>query len=92
MDRYLKKMQNDPHDIWIKIVDRENGSIIAASNWKVYLNGRSTDAIEDFAPPWLKGEALELSEKLCEESVAARAKSMPGPFIRTDAFDATLMT
>lgn len=86
--RYLRKMQEDPHDIWIKVVDREIGSIIAASNWKVYVNRKSTDAIGEFAPPWLEGESLEKSKKLCHESEAARASAMPGPFVRTYAVNA----
>ncbi|KAL8358917.1 hypothetical protein RB601_008195 [Gaeumannomyces tritici] len=32
--RYARTMREDPHDVWIKVVDAESGTLAAASNWK----------------------------------------------------------
>ena len=78
----LQHMQNDPNDVWIKVTDKKSGRIIAASNWKVYVNGKSCGGVQESAPETLEGEELERSREIMEKMNAAKAKSMPGPFIR----------
>ncbi len=79
---YAQNMQDDPHDIWTKVVDRESGKIIAASNWKVHINGTSNGGVGDEPLPWLDAETYDKSKEICDKMKVARANSMPGPFIR----------
>lgn len=79
---YAEKMRDDRHDIWIKAMDRESGKIIAASNWKIHVNGNSDGGIGDHPPPWLKGEEFEQSKQICEQMEEVRRRCMPGPFVR----------
>lgn len=79
---YAEKMRSDRHDIWIKAVDRETGKIIAASNWKIHVNGKSDGGIGDHPPPWLEGDEFEKSKQICEQMEEVRRRSMPGPFVR----------
>lgn len=79
---HLQLMQNDPNDIWIKVTDKKSGRIIAASNWKVYVNGKSGGGVQESAPENLEGEELEKSRAIMEKMNINKARSMPGPFIR----------
>ena len=79
---HTQRMQNDPNDVWIKVTDKKSGCIIAASNWKVYVNGKSGGGVQESAPENLEGEELEKSNEIMAQMNAAKATSMPGPFIR----------
>ena len=79
---YVHEMETDPNDIWIKVMDKESGKVIAGSNWKLYVNGPSSGGVKDEAPEWLDNDMREKSMELMARINEARAKSMPGPFIR----------
>lgn len=79
---FIKKMEDDPNDVWIQVKDRESGQVVAASNWKVYINGPSHGGEQEEPPENLDGEMLEKSKNLLSTMNSLRAKSMPGPFIR----------
>lgn len=83
---YVEKMQEDPNDVWIKVVDKQSGHIIAASNWKLYINGKSGGGVQDDAPDGLDGEVLEKSKAILKKTNDKRALAMPGPFIRKLCF------
>lgn len=79
---FIEKMQSDPNDVWIQVVDKESGQVIAASNWKIYINGETHGGVKDDPPEGLEGEWLEKSKEFMAKINEARAKSMPGPFVR----------
>jgi hypothetical protein len=82
-DRHLKHMQNDPNDAWIKVTDKKTGRIVAASNWKLYVNGQSHGGAKEEPPEDLEGEDLKKSREIFEKMNATKADKMPGPFIRS---------
>jgi hypothetical protein len=75
----LEEVQQQPEDIWIKVVERSSGKIIAASNWKVYANGPSRNSTG--APTWLEGELAQTSSSVYEEFGRERLKALPGPHV-----------
>ena len=81
-DRHLKHMQDDPNDAWIKVTDKNSGRIVAASNWKLYVNGQSHGGAKEEPPEDLEGEDLKKSKEIFEKMNASKANRMPGPFIR----------
>lgn len=76
--KYIDEMLEDPADIWIKVVEKASGKIVAGSNWKVYLNGPPEDRPMDTAPSWLEGEARERSETFVEKANETRLSWMKG--------------
>lgn len=80
--RHAHTMETDPNDVWVKVVDKKTNRIVAASNWKVHINGQSNSRSEDTPPEGLNGAELEKSREIMEEFNARRAKANPGPFIR----------
>lgn len=78
---YALDMQSDASDIWIQVRDAEDNRLVAASNWKVYVNGKPGDEGQRI-PDWLGHEAYEQSRLALETITAARRKAMPIPFIR----------
>ena len=81
-DLFIDKMQQDPNDVWIKVVDKLSGNVVAASNWKLYVNGPSSGGVKDEAPEWLEGELREKSKAMMKKVNEKRAEAMTGPFIR----------
>ena len=77
-----KEMLENPHDVWIAVQDTDTGRYIAASNWRLYANGEGGSRSADEPPEWLGGEVLEQSKTVISTMNEARAKHMPGPFIR----------
>ncbi|KAK5130533.1 hypothetical protein LTR08_001963 [Meristemomyces frigidus] len=77
----LKHMLENPHDVWIAVRDTETGRCVAASNWRLYVNGEGGARDADQPPPWLEGEELEQSRSLIASMNEMRSKHMPGPFI-----------
>lgn len=58
VERYRRTMRNQPHDVWIKIVDKSNGRIVAASNWKIYASC-VPEPFNENDLKWLAGAELE---------------------------------
>ncbi|KAI0378769.1 acyl-CoA N-acyltransferase [Hypomontagnella monticulosa] len=77
----LRDRERDPHDIWIKVVDSTTGKIVAASNWKVFLNSGAPNESDEVPPEWLEGEVLEKASKIMGVWNEARRKENPGPHI-----------
>ncbi|EJT82550.1 hypothetical protein GGTG_02523 [Gaeumannomyces tritici R3-111a-1] len=74
--RYARTMREDPHDVWIKVVDAESGTLAAASNWKVYPS-RMPDDAGDTTPDYLVDEAARARSKLVMDGVnRARRRAM----------------
>ena len=48
----IKEMQHDPSDIWLYVKDLESGKIIAACEWKIYMNRRAAVQNVQQPPPW----------------------------------------
>ena len=80
---YVESMQKNLHEVWVAVKDCETGKFIAASNWRVYVNGEGGARDADEPPEWLEGEDLERSKGVISRMNEVRAKSMPGPFVRT---------
>lgn len=83
-DWYARMMRDDPHDVWIKVVDAQSGRLAAASNWKVYPS-RMPDDAGDKTPDHLVDEVARARSKLAVDGVnRARRKAMGdvGGFIR----------
>lgn len=81
--RHIKIMQDDPNDVWVKVTDKKSGRIVAASNWKLYVNGQSHGGAKEEPPEGLEGEDAKKSRELMEKMNATKADRMPGPFIRS---------
>lgn len=80
---YVRLMTTDPGDVWIKITERESGRIVAASSWKVHINGIPPGHDLDELPMWLgEGEDLEQARRVQGEWDGARRRNMTGPFLR----------
>lgn len=80
-ERYTNRLQNDPADIWIKVVNVTTDEIVAASNWKVYVTCPPTHSTED-SPSWLSGEAFERAKNVYSQGDETRRKGVPGPHVR----------
>ena len=80
--RFVEHMQNDPNDAWVKVMDKSTGRIVAASNWKVYVNGKTDGGVKDSPPEGLQGEDLEKSREIMEKVNQKKREANPGPFVR----------
>ncbi|KAK0347867.1 hypothetical protein LTR91_013028 [Friedmanniomyces endolithicus] len=80
-DLMIQTMSESPHDIWIGIKDSQTGRFIAASNWKVHLEGSNAKRQAVEAPPWLEGEGYKSAERLMGVLHDMRQKPMSGPLI-----------
>ncbi|KAK5121294.1 hypothetical protein LTR85_005460 [Meristemomyces frigidus] len=80
-EKYVKSMRENPADIWIAVKDTNTGKYIAASNWRVHLNGNDGQKDAEEPPEWLKGEELEMSRAVKSRASKARAESLPGPYV-----------
>jgi len=83
IDVMIHAMSESPHDIWIGIKDSQTGQFIAASNWKLHLEGSNANRKAVEAPPWLEGDDFKSAERLMGVLHDMRQKAMPGPLIRT---------
>lgn len=82
LDRHLHRMKTDASDVWMQVREKESGTLVAASNWKVYVKGTPDDA-GPYIPDWLSKEDCEHSRRVIEMTTAARKEAMSRPFIRT---------
>ncbi|KXS95216.1 hypothetical protein AC578_6935 [Pseudocercospora eumusae] len=82
VDLYTKSLEQDPTDLWTKVVDVHTGAIAAASNWKLYLrSARSQPRPLDEPPPWLEGEEAALSMAMLEPLNGPRIAMNQDPFL-----------
>ncbi|KAK5155140.1 hypothetical protein LTS14_006095 [Recurvomyces mirabilis] len=79
---YNKEIREDPNEIWMGVKDIATAKLVAASCYKVFLNGEGGNRNADSTPPWLTGKDKELSERVIKQMSEMRAKAMPGPFVR----------
>ncbi|KAK8116092.1 hypothetical protein PG984_012594 [Apiospora sp. TS-2023a] len=84
-ERFRHDMETNVHDIWILARDPGSGTLAAASNWRVYLNGAAAQASDDEPMPWLaeRGdkEALAKARNIMGEMNAARKAANPDGFL-----------
>lgn len=72
----------DPSDIWVKVEDSSTGDLIAASNWKIHINGATKGDSPDEVPEGIEGDDLKESQRIIELFNTKRAECNPGPFLR----------
>lgn len=84
VDKYIRIMQEDLTDIWIKVVDSKTGKIAAASDWKLYLGSEKAQKRILLEPPeWLESEDLKArSRELMDPLNEVKTKANPDPFLR----------
>ncbi|KAF2213586.1 hypothetical protein CERZMDRAFT_117267 [Cercospora zeae-maydis SCOH1-5] len=80
--KYAENMTTDPSDIWVKVTDLPTGSIVAASNWRLYLGSSSVQPrAVDKAMPWVDGELAAQAENIIQPMNRMRIANNKGPFI-----------
>lgn len=57
-----ESMRNDPTDIWMKVVERSEGRLVGAAQWKLYLTPGGGKEMS--VPQWLEGETKKAAEKV----------------------------
>lgn len=81
--QYQKEMREDPHALWIKVVDNATGRIAAASHWRIFPGASAPPgADEDHPVPWLNDEDRVKAQKILDEMSEARLKSNPDGYVR----------
>jgi len=75
--RCQKDMQNDPNDVWIKVVDKSTGKIVAASNWKVFIN-KDDPAWDEKPCDWMDQERTDKAKSTLTRMNKIRHEQMPG--------------
>lgn len=83
--KYIKYSKEDPNDHWVKVVDKANGRIIGASNWKI-CPAKIPDhaAYEDMSYPWLQDEPerLAVARKVMTGVLDSRKRLFTQPYVR----------
>ncbi|KAI6800080.1 hypothetical protein KC332_g4448 [Hortaea werneckii] len=79
-EHYLKELREDPFTIWLKVVDKASGRIVAGSQWKVFPSF-SPAFTDDKPPEWLEGEDLAKSTRVLEKMNAARRAANPKGYV-----------
>lgn len=77
---YLDEMKTDPTVIWIQVRDTQSNDLVAASMWRVFMNGQHPHH-DDQPSPWLEGEQHANAKYIIDGQNAQRRKAMPGPFV-----------
>jgi len=80
MQKYVDILANDPHDVWIKVVDRASGNIVAGSNWRVYPS-RAPDSSDDTVADWLDEKAKEMATQVFGKWAGIRKDANPGGYV-----------
>ncbi|EME82713.1 uncharacterized protein MYCFIDRAFT_174272 [Pseudocercospora fijiensis CIRAD86] len=80
-EQCIHRMHTDKSDIWIQVRDRATGKVIAAANWKVYVNGEPEDLGEEI-PDWVSEGQKWRSEEAKRIMGERRKTANPGPFVR----------
>ncbi|KAI6876628.1 hypothetical protein KC338_g187 [Hortaea werneckii] len=78
---YLKEIREDPFTVWLKVVDRASGKIVAGSQWKVFPSFSPASA-DDKPAEWLEGEDLTKATQILEKMNAARRAANPKGYVR----------
>ncbi|KXT13348.1 hypothetical protein AC579_6022 [Pseudocercospora musae] len=78
--RCINGMQKDKSDVWLQIRDQASGNVIAAANWKVYVNGEPDDLGEE-TPDWVPEEQKRKSDEANKIMNECRKQANPGPFV-----------
>ncbi|PNS21190.1 hypothetical protein CAC42_3528 [Sphaceloma murrayae] len=81
--KYIKTSKEDPHDYWIKIVDKSSGKMIAASNWKI-CQSTIPDHLEDISYPYLQEHPDRLKVALAVQSdiMCTRKRLYREPYVQ----------
>ncbi|KAM3413876.1 hypothetical protein BST61_g10550 [Cercospora zeina] len=80
--KYAQDMASDPNDIWVKVTDLATGSVVAASNWRLYLGPSSVQPRGmDKAMPWVDGQLAAQAEDILQPMNRARIANNKEPFI-----------
>ncbi|KAJ4305578.1 hypothetical protein N0V90_001109 [Kalmusia sp. IMI 367209] len=74
----------DPFDVWVKVVDNSTGNIVAASNWKFFVNSGAPSASDETPPEWLKEDARQQAAAIMRTMNDGRRKANPGPHVHPD--------
>ncbi|RMZ11072.1 hypothetical protein D0864_01093 [Hortaea werneckii] len=78
---YLKEIREDPFTVWLKVVDRASGKIVAGSQWKVFPSFSPASA-DDKPAEWLEGEDLTKATQILEKMNAARRAANSKGYVR----------
>ena len=81
VEDFQQEMRNDPHVVWIKVVDKVSGRMIAASQWKVFPNFAPVSS-DDQPAAWLVGETKEKAANMMQIMNERRRKANPGGSLR----------
>jgi len=76
VESFKSDMQNDPTSMWIKVVDKSTGKIIAASNWKLFINQANPDS-DDKPCDWMDQARTEKATSILDRMTKARHRQMP---------------
>lgn len=71
------------HAVWIKVVDKASGRIVAAALWKVFANAGMPPTAEDQIVGWLDDARRAQAEHVVGAMVKGRKEALPGGFVRT---------
>lgn len=78
---HAENVKSDPHAVWIKVLERRTGRIIAGSQWKIFPNCEPVSN-EDKPPPWLEGEARDKSAAMMRKINEKRRAANPYGYVR----------
>ena len=67
--------------IWLKVVERASGKIVAGSQWKVFPSFSPASA-DDKPAEWLEGEDLTKATQILDKMNAARRAANPNGYVR----------
>ncbi|KAI0475728.1 acyl-CoA N-acyltransferase [Xylariaceae sp. FL0804] len=79
-DHEKEDMKNDPHIVWLKLVDNSSGRIVAGSQWKVFPS-HAPDSSDDTPAPWLEGDKRERALVVMRGFNEKRRKANPQGFV-----------
>ncbi|KAI1194011.1 hypothetical protein F5X97DRAFT_16798 [Nemania serpens] len=78
--KHIREM-SDPYEVWVKIVDSATGKIVAASNWKFFVNGGAPRSSDEHPPDWLEGEKRREAVEVMSAMNDARRKANPSAHV-----------
>ncbi|MCJ1376076.1 hypothetical protein MMC20_007314 [Loxospora ochrophaea] len=72
---------NNPHDVWLKVVDTDTGAIIAGALWKFYTENPYNSPLEPFDAAWWPegSECRALTNSYYEQLRGNRPRMMSRP-------------
>ncbi|GAM91101.1 hypothetical protein ANO11243_091480 [Dothideomycetidae sp. 11243] len=81
---YVRTMQTNSGDYWMKVTEKATGKIVAATEWRIHPTVLPDHAAEeDMSLSWLqdKPERLAFARDILGQSLAARRKHFTEPYI-----------